>query len=173
MMRVLVTGASTGIGAATAKELAEKGAEVICVARREEELKRVCGYCPDRMWSISCDLGNLENIGKIFEQIQEKSGLLSGMVHCAGINCDTPIRTNDVQVMRQVMDINYCSFVELGKYFCKKKYSEEGSSIVAISSTGSYNCAKGMCTYSASKAALNAAVKVMAKEFVKRKILLP
>lgn len=170
MTRVLVTGASSGIGEATAKYLAEQGAEVICVARREELLQKVCEYHPDRMWSVPCDLTDLENIEKIFEVIREKSGPLTGLVHCAGINRDMPVRTNDAHIMKRVMDTNYGAFVELGKYFCKKKYSEEGSSIVAISSTASYNYAKGMCTYSSSKAALNAAVMIMAKEFVKRKI---
>ena len=52
--------------------------------------------------------------------------------------------------------------------FNKKKYSNERASIVAISSSAAYSCGKGMCTYSSSKAALNAAVKVMGKEFMKR-----
>ena len=72
--------------------------------------------------------------------------------------------------MMEVMNTNLLSFIELGKFFSKKKYSSEGAGIVAISSMASLQCAKGMCTYSVSKAGLNAAVKVMAKEFVKRKI---
>ena len=70
--------------------------------------------------------------------------------------------------MKNVTSVNYFSFLELGKYFYKRKYSNEGASIVAISSTAADACMKGMCTYSASKAALNAAVRTMSKEFLGR-----
>ena len=68
------------------------------------------------------------------------------------------------------MDVNTFSFVELGKYFSLKKYSANESAIVAISSISSILNDPGMIQYSASKAALNAAVKTMAKEFLRRKI---
>ncbi len=70
--------------------------------------------------------------------------------------------------MKEVTAVNYYSFVELGKYFNKKKYSNDRASVVAISSSAAETCTKGMCTYAASKAALNAAVKVMGREFLKR-----
>lgn len=74
----------------------------------------------------------------------------------------------DIEIMKEVTAINYYSFVELGKYFNKKKYSNDRASVVAISSSAAETCTKGMCTYAASKAALNAAVKVMGREFLKR-----
>ena len=168
--RYLVTGASSGIGRAIALHLAKQGGEVVCVGRNKERLEEVCDFDRKHMWYISYDLSNLEDIQQIFDRISEKSCPLDGLVHSAGINNDMPIRTNKVHIMRQVMDVNYGSFVELGKFFSKKRYSSEGGSIVAISSGASVNCKKGMCTYRSSKAALNAAVQVMAREFIKRKI---
>lgn len=85
------------------------------------------------------------------------------------INQDLPIKANDIEVMKKITTVNYFSFVELGKYFQKKKYSTENASVVAISSSAAESCAKGMCTYASSKAAVNAAVKVMGKEFLKRR----
>ena len=72
--------------------------------------------------------------------------------------------------MKRVIVLNAFSFVELGKYFSMKKYSNNESAIVAVSSIASILNDPGMVQYSASKAALNAEVKTMAKEFMKRKI---
>lgn len=165
---ILVTGASSGIGAAVSKYLSEQGYFVVLVARNKDRLSKVEeGLCGGKL-SIPYDLTNLEEIEKIFLICQENGIKLDGLVHCAGINNDIPIRANDIEVMKEVTTVNYFSFVELGKYFNKKKYSNERASIVAISSSAAYSCGKGMCTYSSSKAALNAAVKVMGKEFMKR-----
>lgn len=167
--KILVTGASSGIGAAVSKYLSEQGYFVVLVARNEEKLKKVQEELPGESLIVPYDLSDLENIENIFESCKNSEIKLDGLVHCAGINCDIPIRANDVEIMQEVTTVNYYSFVELGKYFNKKKYSNDKASIVAISSDASISCSKGMCTYAASKAAVNAAVKVMGKEFLKRK----
>lgn len=167
---VLITGASSGIGEAVAQYLDSVGYRVILVARRMEKLKKMASTMSEDTVCISYDLQNLTNIESIFLQIKEAGIKLYGLVHCAGINRDQPVKTNVLEDMVQVMNINLMSFIELAKYFCRKKYSEEGSAIVAMSSTAVYGCDKSMCTYSASKAGLDAAVRVMSKEFAKRKI---
>ncbi len=66
--------------------------------------------------------------------------------------------------------IHPMAFIELGKYFSKRKYSNDGSSIVVMSSMAAYEMEKGMAAYASSKAAVNAVVKVMAKEMADRRI---
>lgn len=166
---ILVTGASSGIGAAVSRYLSEQGYFVILAARNKNKLNDVADKLAGQSLIIPYDLSDLEHIEDIFTNCQDKGIRLDGLVHCAGINNDIPVRANDVKVMEEVTTINYYSFVELGKYFNKKKYSNDKASIVAISSSAAESCSKGMCTYSASKAALNAAVKVMGKEFLKRR----
>lgn len=166
---ILVTGASSGIGAAVSKYLSEQGYFVVLVARNGDKLKQVQGELPGDSKIISYDLSDLENIESIFENCRALERKFDGLVHCAGINHDIPVRANDVEVMKEVTTINYYSFVELGKYFNKKKYSNDRASLVAVSSAAAVSCGKGMCTYAASKAALNASVKVMGKEFLKRR----
>lgn len=166
---ILVTGASSGIGAAVSKYLSEQGYCVVLVARNENKLKKIQGEIPGDSLIVPYDFSDLENIENIFDNCRNSELKLDGLVHCAGINNDIPIRANDVEVMQEVTTVNYFSFVELGKHFNKKKYSNDKASIVAISSSASISCGKGMCTYAASKAALNASVKVMGKEFLKRK----
>lgn len=166
---VLVTGASSGIGEAVSRYLSQQQYYVILVARNENRLNKISTELENKSLVIPYDLNDLHGIESIFMTCKEKGLKLDGLVHCAGINNDIPISSNDIEIMEEVTRVNYYSFVELGKYFGKKKYSNDFSSIVAISSSAANACVKGMCTYSASKAALNASVKVMGKEFLKRK----
>ena len=167
---ILITGASKGIGAKTAEYLSGQGATVVLVARNKEKLEKIQDKLSSQSYVFLYDFNDLESIRSIFDYCAEQGIKLNGMVHCAGVNRDVPIRNNDVGWMQETFRVNYMSFIELAKNFVRKKYSEDGSSIVAISSYATHIISAGMCTYTSSKAALEAAVKVMAKEFVKRKI---
>lgn len=167
--KIMVTGASSGIGEMVCKYLSEQGYYVIMVARNEQRLKRVSDELTSECMILPYDLQNLMDIEELIQKATV-GGKLHGLVHCAGVNRDVPVKMNDVQDMKEVMTINYYSFVELAKYFYRKRYSENGASIIAVSSMAAIACSKGMCNYSASKEALNVAVKVMSKEFSKRKI---
>ncbi|MCM1232276.1 MAG: SDR family oxidoreductase [Ruminococcus flavefaciens] len=166
---ILVTGASSGIGSAVSEYLSERGYFVVLVARNKDRLNQISERLSGGNLIIPYDLSDLEHIEDIFTACKDNGVKLDGLVHCAGINNDIPIRANDVEIMKEVTTVNYYSFVELGKYFNKKKYSNDQASIVAISSSAAESCGKGMCTYAASKSALNASVKVMGKEFLKRR----
>lgn len=167
---VLITGASSGIGEAMARHLASIGYRVVLVARNLEKLQKIAGELSEDTLCVPYDLLDLKNIEQIFKKCSDNGIKLYGMIHCAGINRDQPVQTNNLNDMIDVMHLNLMSFIELAKYFCKKKYSENGGAIVAMSSMAAFDCAKGMCTYSASKAGVDAAVKVMSKEFARRKI---
>lgn len=161
---ILITGASQGIGEAVARYYSSLGANVVLVARQKEKLMKIKEELITDAYVVPFDLSELEKVEEVFEVCKENGIKLDGMVHCAGVNHDLPIKFNDIDLMKDTMTINYMSFVELAKYFIKKKYSNSGASIVAISSTATMFATAGMCTYSASKAALEASVKVLAKE---------
>ncbi len=167
---ILVLGASRGIGKATAYQLSKAGANVILVARDEQKLTALSKELSNPSWVFPYDLTNLQDMENIFLFCKEQGIQLDGMVYSAGINRDMPVRVNDVEVMKEVLTLNYMAFVEAVKHYSKKKYSKEGSSIVVMSSNATNIIASGMNTYTASKAATEAAVQVMAKEMVKRKI---
>lgn len=167
---IMITGGSSGIGESTARYLHGKGYGVFLVARNESKLKKIANELGNNVYYYSYDLVNLNEIEDVFRFSLSKELKLDGLVHCAGINRDVPIRGNSVIDMVDVMSINIMSFIELGKYFYKKKYSNDESTIIAISSLASLYNSIGMCTYSASKAALNSSVQTMSKEFTKRKI---
>lgn len=167
---VLITGASSGIGEAAARYLDSVGYQVILVARQQEKLEGIATELSNSPLYIPYNLQDLEHIEDIFKQCKSANLRLYGLVHCAGINRDQPVKTNSLNDMFQVMGLNLMSFIELSKYFCRKKYSEDGGAIIAMSSMAALECAKGMCTYSASKAGIDAAARVMSREFARRKI---
>jgi len=167
---ILITGASSGIGETVARFLNSQGATVVLVARDEEKMKKIVGDLEGENYIFPYDLSNLANIDSIFKFCVSKGLRLHGMVHCAGVCNNIPIKANDIEDMQNTMTVNYFAFVELGRLFSLKKYSNEGSSIVAMSSTASIMCDMGMAQYSASKAAINASVKTMSKEFIRRRL---
>lgn len=171
MKYILIAGASSGIGEATARYLnSQKDISLFLIGRNEEKLKRLAEELGDNNIYMAYDLMDLEHIENIFSFCKKKGWVLDGLVYCAGINHDMPIKVNRVSVMQEVTTVNYMAFVELTKFFIKKQYSKEGVGIVAISSGATQKYAKGMCTYTASKCALEAAVKTLARETVKRGI---
>lgn len=167
---ILITGATGGVGEATAQCLIAEGYSVIVVGRNQERLNSLVDKLGSAASSFTYDFKDLYNIESIFSYVSSKNIKLDGMVHCAGVNYDTAIRANDVDSMLEVTTVNYMSFVELMKFFSKKKYSNDGAGVVAISSRVTTYPAKAMCTYAASKAALEVAVIVSAMEMAKRKI---
>ncbi|MGN0154419.1 MAG: SDR family NAD(P)-dependent oxidoreductase [Lachnospiraceae bacterium] len=167
---ILITGASQGIGAGTATYLLEQGHNVILVARQEEKLKKICAEFPNQAQYYIYDFENVEHVKNIFDFCNENNIKLDGMVHAAGITEDCPARSVDSCMMEKMLRINYMSFVQLCRYYCMKKYSNDGGSIVALSSMASFSCDKGMSQYAASKSAINTYIKVLSKELVKRRI---
>lgn len=171
MGNFLIVGASSGIGEACARLLSSKGHATILIARRRDRLETLAKELPSPAFCYPYDLEDTENIKKIFLFCKEKGLKLDGMVYSAGINADIPLKAFSAEMFAKVLRINCIAFAELGKYFCNRKYSNDFSRIVAISSSASQSCDKGMGMYSASKAALNALVKTMAKECINRGIL--
>lgn len=168
---ILITGGSEGLGRSLTLQFANYGAKLVLVARNQQKLQEIAEKVgKENVVVVPYDLCDLKHIEDIFITCKNQGIKLDGMIHCAGINKGYPIKVNDVDVMEKTMKINAMSFVELGKQFCKKKYSNDKASIVAISSMASLRNVGGMCVYSSSKAALNSIVQVMARENQKRRI---
>lgn len=167
---ILVTGATSGIGEAVARRFASEEAAVIVTGRNKEKLAELEQQFPGRIYSFPFNLLHLEDMEEIFAFCREKELKLDGLVHCAGVAHNNVIRANDIKEMEETMWVNCFAFLELGKYFSMKKYSHDGSAIVAVSSVEALKNEKGLSQYAASKAALNSIIKTMSKEFMRRKI---
>ena len=167
--RVLVTGASSGIGAAISKTLSGAGAEVIMVARDAVKLAAAA----DSMGILAyypIDLSDVPSIGSQIETIIKERGPLDGFVHSAGIGTVRPIKMCTYDFMKQMMDINFFSFIEIVRIITKKKNFNEGMGIVGISSVAAEEGNQSKTGYCASKAAMNGAIRCLAKELAPKKI---
>ncbi len=166
--KILITGASSGIGRATAIECSRMGAQVIVCGRSEARLAETLrslegdGHC-----SVVGDLTSYENIGTLASEVAP----LDGVVFSAGkVNTQPfPFCTRDK--FDDVFNINFFSPVELMRLLVKKKKLKKGSSVVFILSTGGtarHNVANSV--YDASKAALYSMVKSCAVELKSKEI---
>lgn len=163
--KILITGASSGIGKQAALTLNGLGADVILVARREERLKAVLSELEgeNNAYYVS-DLSEVNRIEHLFRQIVEEQGKLDGMVYAAGIATYTPLKLFKPEKMQEVFNINYFGFIESVRQICKKGRYNEGMRIVGVSSVASMRGDKARLAYSGSKAAMDASVRCIATE---------
>ena len=164
-MNVLVTGASSGIGAGLARGFAADGHTVGICARREERLKEVLADCqktaPDsRMWVI--DLSDLDAVTDFAERADDELGGIDLLINNAGI----PKRRHALQltpdVVDEVMAINYASPVRLTLALLPRMIKRGSGRILTISSVAARFGPPREAAYSASKAALSAFMESLA-----------
>jgi NAD(P)-dependent dehydrogenase (short-subunit alcohol dehydrogenase family) len=169
--KILVTGASSGIGKETSILLSKLGAKVIMLARREEKLKETLAALEGEGHKYySFDLHDIEGIENMVKRIISENGPIDGFVHSAGISELRPIAMTKPNFLHKIMLVNFYSFIELCRCLTKRKNFNEQGSIVAVSSVAAQQGEKGKLAYSASKAALDAAVRCIAKELAEKKI---
>ncbi len=165
--RILITGASSGIGQRTAIEIAKVGAEVILVGRNSESLNSVFEKLEGRGHEMrQCDLSDEGQINNLVDSI----GNIDGVVHSAGVNKPFPIKFLDAKRLDETFSINFNGPVWLMARLFKKRKVKSGASIVFISSISSNYPYKGGASYTASKAALETYSKVLALEYANKQV---
>lgn len=165
---ILVTGASSGIGKKITVDLAEAGANVFAVARREQELNELKNMYSNII-PIACDVTDYELINNKIKNIINLYGKIDGFVGCAGISELMLLRVMDLNRAKNVMEVNFWANINLLSMISKRKFSKDGASFILISSIAAHKGEKGEFIYSATKAALNIVVRSLAKEFSLRK----
>ena len=83
--RVVISGASSGIGLETAQMLTSQGAEVCLTARREEALSSAVAEAGELAWSWSCDVSDAASVEALAQQVASRWGSIDGLVNSAGI----------------------------------------------------------------------------------------
>src|SRR4051794_39867380 len=158
-MNVLVTGASSGIGAGLARGFAADGHTVGICARREDRLEEVLADCqktaPDsRMWVM--DLSDLDAVTDFAERADDELGGIDLLVNNAGIPKRRAMLDLTPDVVEDVMAINYFSPVRLMLTLLPRMLERGRGRVVNISSVAARLSPPHEAAYSASKAALSA-----------------
>lgn len=169
----IITGGSSGIGRQTSITLSKFGARIILIARSEERLKSVIKELYGSGHSYYClDLSNVSSIESVIKQIIDDCGPVDGLVYAAGIDISLPIQLFKPEKVKEVFDVNYFGFVEMVRQLCKKGRFNYGTRIVGLSSVASKCGDKIHTAYSASKAAMDASVRCLAKELAEKGIFI-
>lgn len=169
--KFIVSGAG-GIGAETAKLLNEFGASIILLDISEDNLNNTLTSLDGAgNKAYKCDFSDVEGIEAVIKIIVEENGYVDGFVHCVGIGAVRPLKMTKYDFMLKVMNINFFSFVEIVRCLSAKgRYNPAGMNIVGISALGAYLGNTTKTAYCASKGAMNAAMRCMAKELAPKNI---
>lgn len=168
--RILVTGASSGIGKATAIECSKMGASLIITGRDPERLQQTFSQLANQEighQQVIADLTSDQGIDNLVSSV----GIVDGVVLCAGRGYTLPFQFATREKFDEVFNINFFSQTELLRLLYKKKALAKEASVVIIDSIGgTRRYSNGNSIYGASKAALLSIMKFCAREFSPRKI---
>lgn len=169
--KILVTGASSGIGREVSILLSKLGASVVLCGRNQDRLCETISLMenPEKHRSYSFDISDFQQCEEVFQDVVWDGYKLNGMVHCAGVAKAIPLRVMKYKDILEMFETNYMSFMKLTQLYAKKKYSD-GGSIVAVSAANAHYPQKCMSIYAASKAALEASVKSLAIELTAQNV---
>lgn len=171
---IIVTGASSGIGAQCAIDCSKMGARVVLVARNEERLKQTLEQCeePSRHMILPLDLSSSDGLKESIKDVVAKVGKINGVVNCAGMSSVTPLKLVTDELLDQFFRTNVYSAINLSKEVTRVgNYDKEhGCSIIFFASIMGLCGEKCKTMYSATKGALIAAARSMACELAKNKV---
>lgn len=160
----IVTGAGKGIGKAIALAVAEVGANLMLVARTEEDLKAVQQEINNGRTDYAvADITSREQIQQAVEKTVERFGKLDVLVNNAGMNIRSSLMEATDGEWQKIMDTNAHSVFMFSQEAAKQM--ENGGSVINISSVGGERALKTGVVYAASKAAIIQMTKVMAMEW--------
>lgn len=150
---ILITGASSGIGRATAVACSKMGANVVITGRNVERLRQTYEQLDTvgTHYQFAGDLTLQEDLERLVEDVP----VLDGLVNNAGISYTKPIGFLKPDDIRMVYEANLYAPMLLTNSLLKKKKIAKGASVVFMSSTAAFGCSNANSTYGTSKAALS------------------
>ncbi|EFN70152.1 Dehydrogenase/reductase SDR family member 11 [Camponotus floridanus] len=174
----LVTGASSGIGAETAKLLAKGGMKVIAVARRLENLKELAASIKSefnvQIYPIKCDVQQEEEILKVFKWAEEELGGVDVLINNAGVVVNKPIIEGATEDFRKIIDVNVIAMAICSRELVQsvKKRNARGYIFNINSIAGHYAdlITMPISVYAASKYAVTGMTASLRNEIINAKL---
>ncbi|MBN9482118.1 MAG: short-chain dehydrogenase [Bacteroidetes bacterium 43-93] len=162
----VITGGNSGIGYAAAKRLKESGARVIITGRRRDAVETAAKEL--NITGFVADQSKVSDIEHVASKVKEQFGRVDILVINAGITKFSTIEQIEESKFDEMMNINF-----KGAYFTLSRFIpllNDGASVIMLSSTSATISPQTASVYAASKAAINAVVKIAALELASRKI---
>lgn len=171
--RVMITGASTGIGYATAKSLANKGWRVYAGVRKSEDADRLRAELADAVLPVICDVTDTGIIKSAAEQVHNdlQGQTLDGLVNNAGIAVAGPLLHLPPEEMNRQLDVNVTGQMRVTQVFApmmgaRKNFDGQPGRIVNISSVAGFHAMPILTPYACSKFALEAFTEGLRRELM-------
>ena len=150
----VVTGASSGIGAATARLLAAQGSKVVLAARRAERIGALAAELPGAL-AVPTDVTDPAQVRRLVEQALERHGRVDVVVNDAGQGLHVPVADLDPEDLRAVFDLNVVGPLNVLEAVLPSMRAQGAGAVVNVSSATSLRVIPGLGGYAATKAALN------------------
>lgn len=156
MNTTLITGASSGIGAAFARKLAERGHNLLLVARSEDKLSTLCSELGRvksiRAQYVALDLSQTAGPARLFEEAQKRGLEIDLLINNAGFGSMGDFAKLDLPTELKMIDLNVRALVELTHLFLAPMRERKSGAIINVASTAGFQPVPFMATYAATKA---------------------
>jgi short-subunit dehydrogenase len=153
--KVVVVGASSGIGEAIARQLAQAGADVAIVARRQSELERLAGERPGKLRPYAHDVANVDEVPELFERIERELGGIDGLIYAAGVMPKIEESEYAFEKDRAMVTVNLLGAMAWMNQAAARFEAARSGTILGISSIAGERGRRGNPAYCATKGALS------------------
>ena len=167
--KIIVTGASGGIGNSIIEKLSEKGASILASGTRIEKLKELKSKF-NKIKILKFDISQSDKIEEFIDNASKELNGLDCIVNNAGVTQDNLAIRMSIQEWKKVIDINLTSTFLLSKFAIKKMLKNKSGKIINITSVVGHTGNLGQANYTASKAGIVAMSKSLALEYAKKNI---
>ncbi len=171
-LSIVITGASSGIGRATAMEFARKGHRLALTARRREVLEEVAGDCErigGEAFTYAMDITNEEQVYEFARQANERFGSIDVWVNNAAVAMMGPFEETPMENIKRLMDINVLGYMYGARAAFRYFRSQGQGTLINISSVAGVNGQPYSIAYTTSKAAIRGMTLCLQQEMAREK----
>lgn len=156
----LITGASSGIGEATARAVVQAGARAVLLARRQDRLEELAKELGRDILPLPCDVTDRDAVQKAVQIAQEKYGRIDGLINNAGQGLYATIEDIDIAEFRELLNLNTVAPLNMMQAVIPLMRKQQSGCIINVSSGATLATYPGSAAYTGSKCALNMISKV-------------
>lgn len=164
MKTAFITGATSGIGFAMAKQLAEQGYQLILTGRSDDKLNQLRTQLPNVVHTIACDLSKQEDITRLISELKSLDTSIDVAINNAGFGLHGYQIELGIEATKEMLQVNINAVLELSHYFAETMTAQGSGYIMNVASTGAYQPQPLMSAYAASKAFVSSFTEGLALE---------